>query len=163
MLKLLVPPYDVRNKLEILLVYVFFANAMLLSAEGLRQAPKVNQPFIPDTAPARRSQMHGNQSPQPTTMSHTHSMSPANPDSPHISSETWEGKEYKVPMSTRDVWTPGNRPSLFSGSLERAKLARQADFYDPYFPLRFIEVPKCKWIDGLVLYALEFSRQMANI
>lgn len=151
MLKLLVPPYDVSNTLLSLPVYVSLANGMFLFVEGLRQAPKVNQPFIPDTAPVRRSQMHGNQSPQPTTMSFTHSMSPANPDSPHISSENWEGKEYRVPMSTRDVWTPGNRPSLFSGSLERAKAARQADFYDPYFPLRFIEVPKCMWIDGLVL------------
>ena len=47
-----------------------------------------------------------------------------------------------MPMSTRDVATPGNRPGLFLN--DRGKAAKQPDFYDPYFPLRFIEVPKCE-------------------
>lgn len=48
-----------------------------------------------------------------------------------------------MPMSTRDVATPGNRPGLFLN--DRGKSAKQPDFYDPYFPLRFIEVPKCEF------------------
>ncbi|KAL4932781.1 putative chromatin remodeling complex subunit (Rsc9) [Aspergillus undulatus] len=122
--------------------------------QGLRQAPKVNQPFIPDTAPVRRSHMHENQSPQPAH-AQTHSMSPANPGSPHVASENWEGKEHRVPMSTRDVWTPGNRPSLFSSYLGKGKTVKQADFYDPYFPLRFIEVPKSDHIYKRAHYGLQ--------
>ncbi|KAL2870511.1 putative chromatin remodeling complex subunit (Rsc9) [Aspergillus lucknowensis] len=118
--------------------------------EGLRQAPKVNQPFIPDTAPARRSH-HANQSPQPPgTISH--SLSPSNPDSPHLSTQTWEGK---VPMSTREVWTPGNRPSLFNILSEKGKTVKQADFYDPYFPLKFVEVPKSDHIYKRAHYGLQ--------
>ncbi|KAL4887018.1 hypothetical protein BJY04DRAFT_45586 [Aspergillus karnatakaensis] len=124
--------------------------------QGLRHAPKVNQPFIPDTAPVRRVHLNANQSPQPQTIPPTHSMSPANPGSPHIPTETsWENKEHKVPMSTRDVWTPGNRPSLFNGLLEKGKTVRQADFYDPYFPLRFVEVPKSDHIYKRAHYGLQ--------
>ncbi|KAL4943666.1 hypothetical protein BDV06DRAFT_131815 [Aspergillus oleicola] len=122
--------------------------------QGLRQAPKVAQPFVPDTAPVRRSHMHETQSPQPGH-AQTHSMSPANPDSPLITNESWEGKEHRVPMSTRDVWTPGNRPSLFSSYLNKAKTVKQADFYDPYFPLRFIEVPKSDHIYKRAHYGLQ--------
>lgn len=67
---------------------------------------------------------------------------PAQPQpTAHYPVDNWE---YRVPMSTREVATPGNRPGLFLGLYERAKLARQPDFYDPYFPLRYLEVPKCK-------------------
>lgn len=48
-----------------------------------------------------------------------------------------------MPMSTREVATPGNRPGLFLH--DRGKTAKQPDFYDSYFPLRFIEVPKCEY------------------
>ncbi|KAL5343793.1 hypothetical protein BJX70DRAFT_122874 [Aspergillus crustosus] len=124
--------------------------------QGLRHAPKVNQPFIPDTAPVRRVHLNANLSPQPTPIPQTHSMSPANLNSPHVSTETsWENKEQKVPMSTRDVWTPGNRPSLFNGLLEKNKTVRQADFYDPYFPLRFVEVPKSDHIYKRAHYGLQ--------
>jgi chromatin structure-remodeling complex subunit RSC9 len=142
-LKLHAHLYDVSNAFY-RFFHVSLADLMSLLIEGLRHAPKLNQPFIPDTAPVRRVHLNADQSPQPTHIPQTHSMSPANPNSPHISTETsWENKEHKVPMSTRDVWTPGNRPNLFNGLLEKAKTVRQADFYDPYFPLRFVEVPKC--------------------
>lgn len=49
-------------------------------------------------------------------------------------------------MLTREVATPGNRPGLFVGLHDREKLAKQPDFYDPYFPLRYLEVPKCRWL-----------------
>lgn len=45
-------------------------------------------------------------------------------------------------MSTREVPTPGNRPALFA--IDRSKQAKQPDFYDPYFPLRYLEVPRSK-------------------
>ena len=35
---------------------------------------------------------------------------------------------------------------MFLSLHDRGKTAKQPDFYDPYFPLRFIEVPKCKWV-----------------
>lgn len=44
-------------------------------------------------------------------------------------------------MNTREVATPGNRPGLFL--TVPGKVAKQPDFYDPYFPLRYLEVPKC--------------------
>lgn len=47
-------------------------------------------------------------------------------------------------MLTREVVTPGNRPGLYLASYDRAKLAKQPDFYDPFFPLKYLEVPKCK-------------------
>ncbi|KAL3479915.1 hypothetical protein BJX99DRAFT_54312 [Aspergillus californicus] len=123
--------------------------------EGLRHAPKLNQPFIPDTAPVRRSHMNPNQSPPPPSLAQTHSMSPKNPDSPHIPNEPWEVKEHRVPMSTREVWTPGNRPGLFSNIYEKTKAVKQADFYDPYFPLRFVEVPKSDHIYKRAHYGLQ--------
>lgn len=113
--------------------------------EGLRQAPKVNQPFIPDTAPARRSHHQSFTSPQPS-MSPQVNMNPAaNPQSAHFAVESWEGKgQTQLPMSTREVPTPGNRPALFANLDDRNKVAKQPDFYDPYFPLRFLEVPRSK-------------------
>lgn len=75
-------------------------------------------------------------------MSQTHSNSPApNSNNPHLPTEGWDGKEQKVPMNTREVATPGNRPGLFL--TVPGKVAKQPDFYDPYFPLRYLEVPKC--------------------
>lgn len=135
-------PYEVsvekpRNQL--------FAYAYLIltdSKEGLRQAPKINQPFIPDTAPVRRSHIHATISPQ-STPTHDNVIPSANPNSAQFSTGSWDGQRL-VPMSTREVATPGNRPGLFPSVSNRAKTAKQANFYDPYFPLRFIEVPKCK-------------------
>ncbi|KAI9372900.1 hypothetical protein BJX61DRAFT_542265 [Aspergillus egyptiacus] len=123
--------------------------------EGLRQAPKVNQPFIPDTAPVRRSHVHPNQSPQPPSLAQTHSMSPATSNSPHIPNEPWDGKEHRVPMSTREVWTPGNRPMLFGSISGKTKTVKPADFYDPYFPLKFVEVPKSDHIYKRAHYGLQ--------
>lgn len=74
---------------------------------------------------------------------------PANPNPASYNMDNWDGRDLRqdlrqVPMSTRDVATPGNRPGLFLNVNDRGKAARQPDFYDPYFPLRFIEVPKCE-------------------
>ncbi|CAK40609.1 hypothetical protein CBS63078_321 [Aspergillus niger] len=122
--------------------------------EGLRQAPKANQPFIPDTAPVRRSHHNSNQSPQPSSMSQTHSNSPApNSNNSHLPTEGWDGKEQKVPMNTREVATPGNRPGLFL--TVPGKVAKQPDFYDPYFPLRYLEVPKSDHIYKRAHYGLQ--------
>ncbi|KAB8206759.1 hypothetical protein P875_00011169 [Aspergillus parasiticus SU-1] len=123
--------------------------------EGLRQAPKANQPFIPDTAPVRRSHAHAHQqSPQPVSMSQTHANSVAS-NSPHPTIDSWEGREQKVPMSTREVATPGNRPGFFIGLNDRGKTAKQPDFYDPYFPLRYLEVPKSDHIYKRAHYGLQ--------
>ncbi|KAH8427737.1 putative chromatin remodeling complex subunit (Rsc9) [Aspergillus melleus] len=124
--------------------------------QGLRQAPKANQPFIPDTAPVRRSHIHANQSPQPPSASQTHPTTPLNPNSPQPSIDMWEGKEQRqVPMSTREVATPGNRPGLFLSVHEGGKIAKQPDFYDPYFPLRYLEVPKSDHIYKRAHYGLQ--------
>lgn len=117
------------------------------SKEGLRQAPKANQPFIPDTAPVRRSHVHANESPQPSPMQQDSATPSANPNSTQVNMDIWEGTEQRqVPMSTREVATPGNRPGLFPSLHDRGKTAKQPDFHHPYFPLRFIEVPKCKLV-----------------
>lgn len=69
----------------------------------------------------------------------------ANPQSASFAVEHWEGKaQTQLPMSTREVPTPGNRPALFASLYDRTKFAKQPDFYDPYFPLRFLEVPRSK-------------------
>jgi hypothetical protein len=113
------------------------------SKEGLRQAPKANQPFIPDTAPVRRSHSNAHQSPQPTG-AHTYSTGSMGSNMPQGMLENWEGRDQRqVPMSTREVATPGNRPGLFATLHDRGKVAKQPDFYDPYFPLKYLEVPKC--------------------
>jgi chromatin structure-remodeling complex subunit RSC9 len=65
-------------------------------------------------------------------------------------------------MSTREVWTPGNRPSLFSSLSEKVKTVKQADFYDPYFPLRFVEVPKCTSTYSLQNPLSEQYRDISN-
>ncbi|KAL4895241.1 hypothetical protein BDV59DRAFT_162030 [Aspergillus ambiguus] len=122
--------------------------------QGLRSAPKANQPFVPDTAPARRSH-HSNQSPQPAAMVPSHSNSSANANSPHPHLDHWDGREQKVPMSTREVPTPGNRPGFFATLHDRGKTAKQPDFYDPYFPLRYLEVPKSDHIYKRAHYGLQ--------
>ena len=120
--------------------YSAFTNPM---SEGLRQAPKVNQPFIPDTAPARQKHNHNLTSPQLSVGPHANMNPAANPNSVHFSVDSWEGKgQPQLPMSTREVATPGNRPALFASLHDRSKMAKQPDFYDPHFPLRFLEVPR---------------------
>lgn len=121
------------------------ANSTNLTTEGLRQAPKVNQPFIPDTAPSRRSHHHSFTSPPPSMSPHLSLNPAANPQSASFAVESWDGKgQTQLPMSTREVPTPGNRPTLFANLYDRNKTARQPDFYDPYFPLKFLEVPRSK-------------------
>lgn len=115
--------------------------------EGLRHAPKINQPFIPDTTPARRSHInHGFTSPQPQTSPHHVNVNPAaNPQSAQFVVDSWEGKDNRqVPMSTREVPTPGNRPVIFSHLRDPSKMPRQLDYHDPYFPLRYLEVPRSR-------------------
>ncbi|KAJ5612529.1 hypothetical protein N7510_005723 [Penicillium lagena] len=124
--------------------------------QGLRQAPKVNQPFTPDTGRERRSHtQQGFTSPQPPTGSHvTLSSAAQHQPGTHFGVETWEGKEQiPLPMSTREVATPGNRPVLYA-NLNR-KQVKQPDFYDPYFPLRYLEVPRTDHIYKRAHYGLQ--------
>ncbi|KAF3388384.1 Chromatin structure-remodeling complex subunit rsc9 [Penicillium rolfsii] len=124
--------------------------------QGLRQAPKVNQPFIPDTTPARRSHHQSFTSPQPSMSPHAPLNPAANPQSASFAVENWEGKaQTQLPMSTREVPTPGNRPALFASLYDRTKFAKQPDFYDPYFPLRFLEVPRTDHIYKRAHYGLQ--------
>ncbi|KAJ5646786.1 hypothetical protein N7490_003158 [Penicillium lividum] len=125
--------------------------------QGLRQAPKINQPFIPDTTPARQKhQGQGFGSPQPQMSPHVNMNPAANPNSAQFAVDSWEGKnQTQLPMSTREVLTPGNRPALFASLTDRTKVARQPDFYDPYFPLRFLEVPRTDHIYKRAHYGLQ--------
>ncbi|KAJ5237423.1 hypothetical protein N7489_007514 [Penicillium chrysogenum] len=126
--------------------------------QGLRHAPKVNQPFIPDTTPARRSHIHhGLTSPQPPASPHHVNVNPAaNPQSAQFTVDSWEGKDNRqVPMSTREVPTPGNRPAIFSHMRDPSKMPRQLDYYDPYFPLRYLEVPRTDHIYKRAHYGLQ--------
>ncbi|KAJ5225802.1 hypothetical protein N7468_007027 [Penicillium chermesinum] len=122
--------------------------------QGLRQAPKVNQPFIPDTTPARRSHHQSFTSPQPQHIPPMNHNPAANPNSAHFAVESWEGRNQpQLPMSTREVPTPGNRPALFAH--DRSKLAKQPDFYDPYFPLKYLEIPRNDHIYKRAHYGLQ--------
>ncbi|KAF7719687.1 Chromatin structure-remodeling complex subunit RSC9 [Penicillium ucsense] len=125
--------------------------------QGLRQAPKVNQPFIPDTTPARRT--HHPQSltsPQPSMSPHAPINPAANPQSASFVVDNWDGKTHtQLPIATREVPTPGNRPALFANLYDRAKFAKQPDFYHPYFPLRFLEVPRTDHIYKRAHYGLQ--------
>ncbi|KAJ5089975.1 hypothetical protein N7532_008659 [Penicillium argentinense] len=122
--------------------------------EGLRQAPKVNQPFVPDTGPSRRSHHQNITSPQPQASPHMPLNPAANPQSAHFSVESWEGKgQAQLPMSVREVATPGNRPGHFASM--RNKGTKAADFYDPYFPLRYLEVPRTDHIYKRAHYGLQ--------
>ncbi|KAJ5835733.1 hypothetical protein N7447_001759 [Penicillium robsamsonii] len=126
--------------------------------QGLRHAPKINQPFIPDTTPARRSHIHhGLTSPQPSTSPHHVNVNPAaNPQSTQFAVDSWEGKDSRqVPMSTREVPTPGNRPVIFAHLRDPSKMPRQLDYYDPYFPLRYLEVPRTDHIYKRAHYGLQ--------
>lgn len=121
-------------------------------SEGLRQAPKINQPFVPDTAPVRQTRS----ATQPATSnqetpSHTPSFQATGPEG--SASNTVEGEashlifvdsplgEETRPLlvSTRDVFTPGNRPEQFR---RQGKEIKQFDYYDPYYPLQFLEVSR---------------------
>ncbi|KAJ5923297.1 hypothetical protein N7454_008542 [Penicillium verhagenii] len=126
--------------------------------QGLRQAPKINQPFIPDTTPSRQKHHnHAFTSPQPQMSPHVNLNPAANPNSAQFAVDSWEGKsQTQLPMSTREVLTPGNRPAIFANLTERPKkIQKQADFYDPYFPLRFLEVPRTDHIYKRAHYGLQ--------
>ncbi|KAI9926864.1 Chromatin structure-remodeling complex protein rsc9 [Aspergillus wentii] len=113
----------------------------------MRSTLYINQPFIPDTAPVRRSFTHGNVSPQ---------LTPVSPANAQFGVDNWDSRDQRAPMSTREVATPGNRPGLFIGLPDsRGKTAKQPDFYDPYFPLRFLEVPKSDHIYKRAHYGLQ--------
>ncbi|KAJ5899482.1 hypothetical protein N7495_004226 [Penicillium taxi] len=110
--------------------------------EGLRQAPRVNQPFIPDTTPARRSHQNSDfQSPQAQPTPQINMNPAANPNSASFAVDSWDGKgQTQLPMSTKDVYTPGNRPASYE---RQAKLPKEpVNFYDPHFALRYLEVPR---------------------
>jgi chromatin structure-remodeling complex subunit RSC9 len=115
--------------------------------EGLRHAPKVNQPFIPDTTPARRSHTHhGLTSPQPPSPHQVNLDPAANPTSSQFAVDSWQGKDQRqLPMFTREVPTPGNRPLIFAHLRDPSKAPRQLDYFDPYFPLRYLEVPRSQF------------------
>lgn len=127
---------------------------LLLLPEGLRQAPKVNQPFVPDTAPVRQTRssthahtptQHNTASPQPASSQSAGLDQSSNPSSANFNLEHFEGKETKqAPMSTREVVTPGNRPAQFAAQNDKAKTGQQPDFYDPYYPLEHLEIPRSK-------------------
>ncbi|KAJ5129584.1 uncharacterized protein N7515_005623 [Penicillium bovifimosum] len=122
--------------------------------KGLRHAPKVNQPFIPDTTPARRSHIHhGLTSPQPSASPHQVNTNPAaNPQSSQFVVDSWEGRDHRqLPMSTKEVPTPGNQPLVFRPS----KRPRQLDYHDPYFPLSYLEVPRTDHIYKRAHYGLQ--------
>ncbi|OQD74148.1 hypothetical protein PENDEC_c012G05786 [Penicillium decumbens] len=128
--------------------------------QGLRQAPKVNQPFIPDTAPARRSHHQNFTSPPPSMSPHMSLNPAANPQSASFAVESWDGKGHtQLPMSTREVPTPGNRPTLFAKLYDRNKMARQPNFYDPYFPLKYLDVPRADHIYKRAHYGLQSGIQ----
>jgi hypothetical protein len=120
-------------------------------SEGLRHAPRVNQPFVPDTAPVRqtRSAAQPATSNQEIPSSHTPSFQAAEGSTSHIVEgeatqftrihvDSEAGPETKeMYVSTRDVYTPGNRPEQFR---RQGKEIKQVDFYDPYYPLQHLEV-----------------------
>ncbi|CAG8932183.1 unnamed protein product [Penicillium salamii] len=117
--------------------------------QGLRHAPKVNQPFIPDTTPARRSHIHPgltSTSPQPQSSVPMPLDPAANPTSSQFAVESWQGKDHRqLPMSTREVPTPGNRPLIFAHLRDPSKAPRQLDYFDPHFPLQYLEVPRSQY------------------
>ncbi|EEA28253.1 Chromatin structure-remodeling complex protein rsc9 [Talaromyces marneffei ATCC 18224] len=133
--------------------------------EGLRQAPKVNQPFIPDTAPVRQTRSATQPaSNQETSSSHTPSFQAvgvegstsniAEDEAFHIMHvDSVDGEETKpVLVSTRDVLTPGNRPEQFR---RRGKEVKQIDFYNQYYPLQHLEVNRGFHIYRHVLMSLQ--------
>lgn len=124
--------------------------------EGLRQAPRVNQPFVPDTAPVRqtRSVAHPATLNQESPSSHTPSFQATGAEGSASNTvegeathlmlvDSYEGDETKpILVSTRDVTTPGNRPEQFR---RQGKEIKQADFYHPYYPLQHLEVNRSEY------------------
>lgn len=117
--------------------------------EGLRNAPKTHQPFVPSTAPARQTRSVAQLS---VTL-------PGTPGVPHFSATRAEGStantvegeathftmidtpvgEETFRVSTKDVPTPGNRPEQFRS---QGKETKQFDYHDPLYPLHFLEVSR---------------------
>lgn len=105
----------------------------------------MNQPFIPDTAPVRQTRsgtntVSGTPSGQATNSHY------AGPDGSNIAGgqlgiDPFDGRDKQVPMSMRDVATPGNKPDLFAKS--SSKDSQQPNVYDFYYPLNYVEVPTC--------------------
>ena len=89
---------------------------MLISLEGLRQAPPQRVLFQPDVTSSRQTRQTSShlQSPQPTTApnsNYNHSNSMNNVNLPlHIAN--YEPRP-PMPLTLRCVTTPGNNPSLF--------------------------------------------------
>lgn len=116
--------------------------------EGLRQAPRINQPFVPDTAPVRqtRSVAQPATSNQETLSSHIPSFQATGAEGSNTV-ESGEASRFTLVdsyygedtllVSTRNVPTPGNRPEQFRGP---AKEPRQMVYDDPLYPLQFLEV-----------------------
>ncbi|KAJ9273319.1 transcriptional regulator family: ARID/BRIGHT [Paecilomyces variotii] len=123
--------------------------------EGLRPQPPKAPQFTPNTAPVRqtRASTHTS-SPQPSGSHPPNMNSSSNPMSANFNVHDFQGKDEKfVPMLTRDVPTPGSRPGLFAE--QRTKEVKEADFYDPLFPLRFLDVPKSDHIYKRAHYGLQ--------
>ncbi|PCH04597.1 Hypothetical protein PENO1_022090 [Penicillium occitanis (nom. inval.)] len=117
--------------------------------EGLRNAPKTHQPFVPSTAPARQTRSVAQLS---VTL-------PGTPGVPHFPATRAEGStantvegeathftmidtpvgEETFRVSTKDVPTPGNRPEQFRS---QGKETKQFDYHDPLYPLHFLEVSR---------------------
>lgn len=121
--------------------------------EGLRQAPKINQPFVPDTAPVRqtRSVTQPATSNQENPMSYTPSFHATGAEGSNTV-ESGEASrltridspfgEETMLVSIRDVSTPGNRPEQFR---RQGKEAKQFDYHDPYYPLQFLEIDRSEY------------------
>lgn len=76
----------------------------------------------------------------------------ANPQSAQFVVDNWEGKDQRqLPMSTKEVPTPGNRPLVFAHLRDPSKVPRQLDYYDPYFPLRYLEVPRSQFYPHFII------------
>ncbi|GAD97526.1 chromatin remodeling complex subunit, partial [Paecilomyces variotii No. 5] len=123
--------------------------------EGLRPQPPKAPQFTPNTAPVRQTRASVNApSPQPSNSYPANMNSSSNPMSANFNVHDFQGKDEKfVPMLTRDVPTPGSRPGLFAD--QRNKEATEADFYDPLFPLKYLEVPKSDHIYKRAFYGVQ--------
>ncbi|KAL1882550.1 Chromatin structure-remodeling complex protein rsc9 [Paecilomyces lecythidis] len=123
--------------------------------EGLRPQPPKAPQFTPNTAPVRQTRASGHaSSPQPGNSHPANMNSSSNPMSANFNVHDFQGKDEKfVPMLTRDVPTPGSRPGLFAD--QKSKETKEADFYDPLFPLKFLDVPKSDHIYKRAHYGLQ--------
>lgn len=83
--------------------------------------------------------------PGQTPNSHYAGIDGSNMSGGQFNIDQFEGKDNKqVPMSTRDVATPGNKPDLFANSSSKeSKDSKQPEIYDFYYPLTYLEVPRC--------------------